>query len=146
MNALRVAALFVACSGVSCLAHAGVTAADAWIRGTVPAQKSTGAFMTLTSTGQAKLVGVSTPVAKRAEIHSSSNASGVMQMQAVEAVELPAGQRVELKPGGYHVMLLGLSAPLKEGDVVPLTLTVEGPDRKRSSVEVKARVRPLAAR
>lgn len=145
MKGLRAAALFAVCSG-SCLAHAGVTAAEAWIRGTVPAQKSTGAFMTLTSSEQARLVAVSTPIAKRAEIHLSSTASGVMQMQAVDAIDLPAGQRVELKPGGYHVMLLGLTAPLKDGDVVPLTLTVEGPDRKRSNVEVKARVRPLAAR
>jgi copper(I)-binding protein len=145
MKGLRAVAVWAACSG-ACLAHAGVTASEAWVRGTVPAQKSTGAFMTLTSTGPAKLVAVSTPAAKRAEIHLSSSASGVMQMKAVDAIDLPAGQRVELKPGGYHVMLLGLTAPLKEGDLVPLTLTVEGADRKRSSVEVKARVRPLAAR
>ena len=128
------------------VALAGVTASDAWIRGTVAAQKSTGAFMTLASSEDARLVAVAAPIAKRTEIHSSSMVNGVASMQAVEAIELPRGRRVELKPGGYHVMLLGLARPLREGESVPLTLTVEGRDGKRRSVEVKAVVRPLAAR
>ena len=127
-------------------AWAEVTARDAWVRGTVPAQKSTGAFMTLTSREGAKLVGVASPVAKRAEIHESAMQSGVMHMRAVPAVELPAGKAVALQPGGFHVMLLGLAKGLAEGESVPLTLTIEAPDGKRSTVEVQARVRPLAAR
>ena len=127
-------------------AHAQVTARDAWVRGTVPAQKTTGAFMTLTSARDAKVVAVSTPVARQAEIHESMNHGGVMHMHAVEALELPAGKRVELKPGGFHVMLMGVERALKEGEVVPIVLTIEGADGKRSTVEVKASVRPLAAR
>jgi periplasmic copper chaperone A len=130
----------VACSqGVD----AAVTATDAWVRGTVPAQKTTGAFITLQSTEDAKLVGVSTPAAKAAEIHESTQSQGVMHMHAVDEVPLPAGKRVELKPGGFHVMLVDLSKPLVEGDSVPLTLTIEDKQGKRSQVQVRAPVRPL---
>ena len=130
---------------ISCVfdASAAVTATDAWVRGTVPAQKTTGAFVTLQSSEDAKLVGVSTPLAKSAEIHTSNEAQGVVHMHAVEAVKLPAGQRVELKPGGFHVMLVDVSRPLGEGDQVPLTLTIEDAKGKRSQIEVKAPVRPL---
>jgi hypothetical protein len=124
-------------------AHAAVTATDAWVRGTVPAQKTTGAFLTLQSSEDAKLVGVSTPVAKSAEIHQSSESQGMVHMHAVDAVKLPAGERVELKPGGYHVMLVGLAHPLAEGDQVPLTLTIEDARGKRSQIELRAPVRPL---
>ncbi len=124
-------------------ASAAVTATDAWVRGTVPAQKTTGAFVTLQSSEDAKLVGVSTPLAKSAEIHTSSESQGVMRMHAVDAVKLPAGQRVELKPGGFHVMLVDISRALAEGDQVPLTFTIEDAKGKRSQIELRAPVRPL---
>lgn len=127
-------------------ALAEVTARDAWVRGTVPAQKSTGAFMTLVSSEDAKVVAVASPIAKRAEIHESAVHSGVMHMHAVEALELPAGKPVVLRPGSYHVMLLGLKGQVREGEPVPLTLTIEARDRKRTTLEVKATVRPLASR
>lgn len=124
------------------LAHAEVTVKDAWVRGTVPAQTATGAFMTLTSSTEAKLVAVASPVAKAVEIHESMMHGGNAQMHEVAAVALPAGKPIELKPGGHHVMLMGLAKPLKPGDTVPLTLTIEEKG-KRSKVEVKAAVRPL---
>jgi hypothetical protein len=127
-------------------AHAQVTVRDAWVRGTVPAQKSTGAFMTLTSGEDARVVAIASPIARQAEIHESSMHGGVMHMHGVEALELPAGKAVELKPGGFHVMLMGLKGPVREGDTVPLTLTIEGRDRKRTTLEVKAAVRPLGSR
>ena len=68
----------------------------------------------------------------------------VMKMRAVKGLDLPAGKTVELKPGGYHVMLMDLKQQMKEGDTVPLTLVVEGKDKKRSTIEVKAPVKPLA--
>ncbi|HEX7558323.1 MAG TPA: copper chaperone PCu(A)C [Usitatibacter sp.] len=120
-----------------------MTATDAWVRGMVPAQRTTGAFVTLQSTEDARLVGVASPLAKSAEIHQSDMANGTMRMKAVDFVALPAGKRVELKPGGYHVMLLGVVKPLGEGDSVPLTLTLEDPSGKRSTLELKAAVRPL---
>ena len=123
--------------------HAAVTATDAWVRGTVPAQKTTGAFVTLESSEDAKLISVTTPAAKVAEIHESMQSQGVMRMHAVDQVPLPAGKRVELKPGGFHVMLVDLSKPLAEGDSVPLTLTIEDKQGKRTQLQVQAPVRPL---
>ncbi|HEY2629076.1 MAG TPA: copper chaperone PCu(A)C, partial [Usitatibacter sp.] len=122
---------------------AAVTATDAWVRGTVPAQKTTGAFVTLQSTEDARLIAVTTPAAKIAEIHESTQSQGMMRMHAVDEVPLPAGKRVELKPGGFHVMLVDLAKPLVEGDSVPLTLTIEDKQGKRSQVQVHAPVRPL---
>jgi copper(I)-binding protein len=123
--------------------EAAVTATDAWVRGTVPAQKTTGAFVTLQSSEDAKVISVATPAAKTAEIHQSAADHGTMRMKAVDSVALPAGKRIELKPGGYHVMLVGLAKPLEAGDVVPLTFTIEDRNGKRTTLEVKAEVRPL---
>ncbi len=134
------------CAGLAfCLnASAAVTATDAWVRGTVPAQKITGAFVTLESSEDAKVVGVTSPAAKIAEIHESGMDHGTMRMKAVDSLALPAGKRIELKPGGYHVMLVDLTRSLNVGDVVPLSFTVEDSRGKRSTFEVKAEVRPLA--
>lgn len=133
------------CGFIVTAAQAGVTAKDAWVRGTVAAQTSTGAFVTLTSTADARLVKASSPLAKIVEIHESTTHGGVNRMQAVESVALPAGKTVQLKPGGLHVMLMGLSKPLKAGDSVPLTLTIDEKG-KLTSLELKAEVRPLGAR
>ena len=123
-----------------------VTAKDAWVRGTVPAQTTTGAFVTLTSTVDAKVVGVRSPAAKSAEIHESMMMGGVNHMHEVEAVALPAGKAVELKPGSHHVMLMGLTKPIKAGDSVPLTFTIEEKGGKRVTLELKAEVRPLGGK
>ena len=136
-----VVAALLAASGV---AHAEVTVKDAWVRGTVPAQTTTGAFMTITSTAEAKLVGAASPVAKMVEIHESMMHGSTAHMQEVTAVPLPAGKPVQLKPGAHHVMLMGVSKPLKPGETVPLTLTIEEKG-KRSTVEVKAAVRPIGS-
>jgi hypothetical protein len=111
------------------------------VRATVAPQKATGAFMQLTAARAAKVVAVSSPVAAVAEIHEMKMDGGVMKMRAVDALPLPAGQAVALKPGSYHVMLMGLKAPIKAGETVPLTLTVEGEDGKRTAVEIKAEAR-----
>jgi copper(I)-binding protein len=97
--------------------------------------------MQLTAAKAGKVVAVSSPVADMVEIHEMKMDGGVMKMRAVEALPLPAGQPVVLKPGSYHVMLMGLKAPIKAGDSVPLTLTVEGEDKQRTTVEVKAEAR-----
>ncbi len=140
---LRSSAFICGCVGLCLNAAAAVTATDAWVRGTVPAQTSTGAFVTLTSSEDAKVVSVATPAAKTAEIHRSEMSGAMMHMHAVDSVALPAGKRVELKPGGFHVMLVGLARPLAAGDVVPLTFTVEDASGRRTTIEVKAEVRPL---
>jgi len=122
---------------------AEVTVSDAWVRGTVTGQKVTGAFMQLTSPTATSLVSVATPIAKIAEIHEMKGDGGMMKMKAIGRLPLPAATAVELKPGGYHVMLFDLKQPLVEGDIVPLTLTFEDSAGRKSTLEVKASVKPL---
>jgi len=135
--------LFAALAMAAGIAQASVTATDAWVRGTVPAQQTTGVFVTLQSSEESRLVAVTTPAARSAEIHASEQKQGVMHMHALEAIALPAGQRVELKPGGFHIMLVGLTRALGAGDTVPLTFTFEDRQGKRTRIEVRAQVRPL---
>lgn len=144
---IRIRRAFLALSlGVSVAAHAEVTVKDAWVRATVPAQTTTGAFMTLTSTEDAKVVAAKSPVARSVEIHQSMVMGGMAHMHEVEALELPAGKPVRLAPGGYHVMLMGLSRPVKAGEKVPLQLVVEGRDGRRHTLEVSAEARPIGSR
>ena len=119
-------------------AQAQVKVDDAWVRATVAPQKATGAFMQLTSAKPAKVVAASSPAAAVVEIHEMKMDDGVMKMRAVDALPLPAGQAVALKPGSYHVMLMGLKNPIKAGETVPLTLTVEGEHKQRTAIEIKA--------
>ena len=126
-------------------AAAQIAVKEPWVRATVAAQKATGAFMQISSVSDAKLVEAKSPAAGIVEIHEMKMDNHVMKMRAVSDVALPAGKMVELKPGGYHVMLMDLKAQVKEGDTVPLTLVFEGKDKKRESVEVKAVVKSLTA-
>lgn len=126
-------------------AHAQVGVTDAWVRGTVPGQKATGAFMRINSAQDAALVGVQSPVAGVVEIHEMRRDGDVMRMRAVPKIELPAGKTVELKPGGYHVMLINLRAPLKQGDTVPIKLRFQNKDGKAEVLDVQAEVRDLTA-
>lgn len=126
----------------SLAAQAQVTVTGAWARATVPAAKASGAFLQVESKTAARLVGVSSPVAT-AELHQMSMQDNRMAMAHVESIDLPAGKAVQLAPGGYHVMLMGLKRQLKEGETVPLTLVIEGAGGKRENVEVQVQVRPL---
>ncbi len=131
-----------ACVGVA--AHAqnvSVTVADAWARATVQGQKATGAFMKITAKDNAKLVAVSSPAAGVAEIHEMRMEKDVMKMAALpNGLELPAGKAVELKPGGYHVMLMDLKAPLAKDSTVALTLTFQDAKGVKSTQELKVPV------
>jgi copper(I)-binding protein len=118
-----------------------VTVTDAWARATVQGQKATGAFMKITAKDNAKLVGVSSPVAGVAEIHEMKMDKDVMKMAALpNGLALPAGKAVELKPGGYHVMLMDLKAPLAKDTTVPVTLTFQDAKGAKSNVELKVPV------
>ena len=94
----------------------------AWARATVQGQKATGAFMKITAKEGMRLVGAQSPAAGITEVHEMKMEGDVMKMRAVAGVDLPAGKTVELKPGGYHVMLMDLKAPLMKDSKVPLTL------------------------
>ncbi|MDK9702821.1 MAG: copper chaperone PCu(A)C [Sulfuritalea sp.] len=143
---IRATALSALVSAVVLPAHAQVTVKDPWVRATVSQQKATGAFMQITSAQNARLVEAKSPVAGIVEIHEMAMEKDVMKMRALpNGLDLPAGKTVELKSGGYHVMLMDLKQQVKEGDMVPLTLVVEGKDKKRSTIELKAPAKPLAA-
>ena len=143
MSTIRTA--LAALALLSTTAFAQTTVTDAWVRGTVAQQKATGLFAQITSAQGGRLVSVSSPVAGVVEIHEMKMEGDVMRMRAVSDLALPAGKAVALKPGGYHVMLLDLKQALKAGDTVPVTLVVEGADKKRESIEIKAAVRTAAA-
>lgn len=116
---------------------------DAWVRATVAGQQSTGAFMTLQADSDSKLLSVQSPVANTVQIHQSSMKDDVMSMRQVESVALPAGKPVSFDPHGYHVMLIDLTAQVKEGDKVPLTLIVENAKGEKETIKVQAEARAL---
>lgn len=103
---------------------ADVQVADAMCRPTPNGRHTTGCYLTLTAPADDRLTAVSSPVAARVQVHESRMESNMMMMRELpDGLPLPAGQPVELKPGGNHLMLLGVAEPLKAGDSVPLTLT-----------------------
>jgi copper(I)-binding protein len=117
---------------------------DPWVRATVATQTATGAFMQLVAKANGRLVEARSPVAGVVEIHEMAMVHDVMRMRALSGgLALLAGQVVELKPGGYHVMLMDLKGQVKEGDTVPLTLVFEVDGGGREVVDVQAPVRPL---
>lgn len=107
-----------------------VQVSDPWIRATVKGQTGTGGFMRLTSPEGATLVGFASTVARTAELHEMKMEGDVMRMRPIEGLPLPAGQAVELKPGGLHLMLLDLKQTLKAGQSVKLTLKFKDKDGK----------------
>ncbi|MFG5777624.1 copper chaperone PCu(A)C [Comamonas sp. J-3] len=125
---------------------AQVTASNAWTRATVPQQQASGVFMDLRSArDNAKLVGVRSEAAASTEIHEMRMEDNVMKMRAVPSIDLPKEQTVSLKPGSYHIMLMGLKKPLNAGDQVELTLDVVHQDGSKESIAVTAPARALGA-
>ena len=122
MNSLLRSLLLLTALG-SASAWAQVKVEQAWARATVQGQKATGAFMKITAAQATQLVAVSTPAAGVAEIHELKMDGRVMKMRAMPALDLPANQAVELKPGGYHLMLMDLKTPLAKDGSLALTLT-----------------------
>jgi hypothetical protein len=128
---------------VSAPVFAQVVISDPWVRATVPAQSATGAFMQINAATGARLVAARSSVAGIVEIHEMAMANNVMKMRAIPGLDLPAGKTVELKPGGYHVMLMDLKQQAKVGDSIALTLVIEGKDGKRETIAVNAPVKAL---
>ena len=119
-----------------------------WARAT-PSGATTGAgYLTIENHGQAddRLVGVASPVAAKVEVHEMSMTGGVMRMRPVQGgVAIAAGKSVTLAPSGYHIMLMGLNAPLKQGDKVPVTLTFEKAGKAEVVLDVQAIGAPAPA-
>ena len=138
-------AVSLALTGLSAAAQtAAVKVEGAWARATVQGQKASGAFMSLTAKEATQLVGVSSPVAGVAEVHEMKMDGDIMRMRAAPAVDLPAGKKVDLKSGGYHVMLMDLKAPLALGSSVPVTLLFKDAKGVESKVELKVPVSATA--
>jgi len=140
-------ALLSACFSAPVWAHpeaAHVHAVNAWARASVQGQQATGAFMQLTAQEPLRLVGVETSAAEVGEIHEMKMDGDVMRMRAMEGLDLPKGQMVELKPGGYHLMFQQLKAPLQEGTEVPVTLVFKDAKGEESRLHLQLPVKRLA--
>jgi len=135
------AALALAAAPV--FAHEGAHVHDAWVRATVPQQHATGAFMELNASIDSKLVRATSPVSDHVELHEMAMQDNVMKMREVPSIALPKGKTVELKPGGYHIMLLDLKQQIQAGDKVPLTLVFEHANGKEEVITVQAPAHPL---
>jgi len=121
---------------------AQISVTDAWVRATMPGQPVGGAYLQIRSDADARLIGVSSSVVPRVEVHEMTMDGDMMRMREVKAVELPKGKTVSLEPGGFHIMLMNLKKPIVVGDSIPLTLVIES-DGKRQTVEVKAEARAM---
>jgi copper(I)-binding protein len=117
----------------------------AWTRATAPGQEAAAVDLTITSKQAKTLIGIASPVAASAELHSMTSEGGMMKMREVKSIELPAGKRVNLKESGYHLMLNGLKATLKESETVPLTLSFKVGKQGVVKIEAKVEVRSLHA-
>lgn len=121
-----------------------LTIGQPWARETAKGQSAGGGFLTVSNKGKQsdRLIGGSSPVAGEVQIHTMSMDGGVMRMRQLKnGIEIPAGKSITLKPGGYHLMLMGLKAPLKQGTRVPVTLTFQ----KAGKVKVELTVEPVGA-
>lgn len=121
-----------------------VTVSNAWVRATVPGQQATGMFGSVTATQDSKLVGGSSPAAETVEIHEMKVEGDVMKMRGIASLPLPAGHSVSLKPGSYHVMLMGLKKPLPDGGTVPVRLLIEDAQKKQTTIDIKVPVKKAA--
>ncbi len=141
-NKILIAALLVFANPI----FAGdIAIKDAWARATAPGQANGSVALHITSAKDARLVAVSSSASASAEIHTMSMDNGVMKMRQLEYLSLPAKQTVTLGPGGEHLMLFDIKKPLKEGNYVPLTLTVQFADKSTEKINVKAQIRPLTS-
>ena len=132
---------------VSATAHeatkSGITAAHPWARATPGGASVSAAYLEIKAASGAddRLLGISTSVAGKAEIHNHIEEAGVMKMRRVDGIDVKGGSSVVLKPSGHHIMLMDLKAPLKEGDLVKLTLQFQ----KAGPIDVEATVEPVGA-
>ncbi len=117
---------------------------QAWIRARLPGQDITVGYMTLTAGQAAQLVGASSTAAGSVELHEMKMDGDVMRMRAIDSVALPAGQPVELKSGGYHLMLLDLKTPLANNTSAPLVLTFKDASGREFKEEMKVPVSTAA--
>lgn len=131
-------------AGVLAGAADNVSVQDPYVRLAPPNAPATGAFMVIKNNGDKdiKVLKAENPASKVTELHTHLNEGGVMKMRPVPAIDIKAKGEAVLKPGGLHVMMIDLKAPMKEGDIVPITLTFDDGSAKKVDAKV---VRPMAA-
>jgi periplasmic copper chaperone A len=114
-----------------------VDVTNPWARATPDKAENGAAYLTIQSPAADRLIGVSTPVAKQAALHTMTMEGNVMKMRPLAGIDLPAGQPVSLKPGAMHIMLLGLTQQLRAGQSFPLTLQFEKAGAQQVTVAVE---------
>ena len=137
MKRLLPAALLLASCGQT--GSPDLRIADAWARETVAGQTSTAAYLTIGNQGTAddRLVSIAASEPARATIHATESSGGISRMSELSSgLAVPAGSKIELKPGGTHVMIMGLRAPLRRGDTLTLRLRFEKSGEKPADVRV----------
>jgi len=130
---------------VTCLLIAGGAMAQTgqleiqtpWARATPGHAENGAAYLTIVSPTADRLIAASSPVAKKVELHTMSMEGGVMKMRPLAAIDIPAGQPITLSPGGMHIMLLGLTQPLHEGQSFPLTLSFDHAGPRQVTVAIE---------
>lgn len=132
-------AFVLVCLG-SLQAHAELRLEGAYVRGLPPTQTVTAAFMDIVndSAKPITIVAASTDIAERVEIHKHSHSGGMMRMEQVQSVEVPANDRFVFKPMGYHLMLFGLKRPLADGEEVSLEVVSADGQSIKQMVPVKS--------
>jgi periplasmic copper chaperone A len=135
---LMLAVVVTACGGSSSGSN-GITVSDAWVRSPVIIDQPGAAYLVIQNNGAMadKLLSAESEAAKMVELHESIESGGMVSMAPVPNIPIPANGRVELKPGGFHMMLMGLTRPLKTGDKVQLTLNFEKAGKIPVTAEVK---------
>lgn len=140
-------ASFMLVAGALAQSAGSIKVSQPWSRATTAGQAVGGGFLILSNEGASadRLLSASTPAAERVELHSMALDGDVMRMRQVQAVDVPAGGKVELKPGGLHLMLMGLKAPLQAGKTVPITLNFEKGGAVQAVLEVRSSMPAAAA-
>jgi copper(I)-binding protein len=134
---LLAAAICVVIAGAALAQTAQLEVSNAWARATPPKAETGIAYLTIRSPTADRLISVSSPAAKKVELNSMEMSGMVMKMRPLAALDIQAGQPVTLKPGGEHIMLIGLNGPLREGQSFPLTLTFEKAGTREVTVAVE---------
>ncbi len=135
---LILVAALTACGGTGGAAGSSINVSDAWVRNPLISDQPGAAYLGMQNNGAAdRLLSVTSDIAQTIELHESMESGGMMQMSPVANIPVPANGKVELKPGGFHMMLMGLTRPLKVGDEVQLTLNFEKAGKIPVTAEVK---------
>ncbi len=131
-------ALWLLLALVASPALAQIKIENAWSRATPPGAKIAAGYMTIRNASKTadKLLSVSSPAAEKVETHVTVKDGDIFRMREVKGYDVPAGGAFELKPGGAHLMLVNVRAPLKEGDKVPLTLRFERAGEVKTELHV----------